>query len=403
MTGRCDMSLNNAVHLAAPGNFLFASEAVSEGNPDKVCDQISDAVVDACLAQDPHSQVTCVACLKASTVIVIGEITTTAIVDYEAIVRRVIEDIGYDTAEKGIDYKTCCVLEALNVHSTGAAGGDVCVGHVGQGVIDQGITFGYATDETPSLMPLTIDLANRLGKRLAAVRKDGTCGWLHPDGRTHVTVEYRDEGGAMVPVRVHAVVICVQHENGIADEDIHAQLHKHVVLQVVPAELLDANTTLRLYSSGRHVSRGTGLTGRKIISDTYGGWGAHGGGVFSGKDPVNVGRAAAYASRWVAKSLVAAKLARRASVQLCYAPGVSGPVSSSVHAYGTSPLSDAELLALIHENFDLRPSAIVAALGLHRPIYRVAATFGHFGRDDLDAAWEKPKQLKLPHTAASPE
>merc|ERR1712151_925344 len=387
---------------AAPGHFLFTSESVNEGHPDKLCDQVSDAVLDACLKQDPNSKVACETCTWAGMVMIFGEITTKGHVDYGKVVRQAIRDIGYDDAKKGLDCNKCTVIVAIEEQSPDIAGGV----HVGKaqediGAGDQGIMFGYATDETKESMPMTIQLAQRLGKRLTDCRKDNTCAWLRPDGKTQVTCEYKNVDGAMVPTRVHTVVISTQHSEDIEQEDIQKQLMEHIIKPVIPAKLLDSNTIYHLNPSGRFVIGGphgdAGLTGRKIIIDTYGGWGAHGGGAFSGKDPTKVDRSAAYAARWVAKNLVANKLCRRALVQLSYAIGVPYPLSVFVDSYGTvkDGRSDADLTEIVKKNFDLRPGCIIRDLNLRRPCMRKTAAYGHFGRDDEDFTWEVVKDLEL--------
>jgi len=375
---------------------------VNEGHPDKLCDQVSDAVLDACLKADPLSKVACETCAKTGMVMIFGEITTKGTIDYEKVVRQAIRDIGYDAAEKGLDCDKCTVIVAIEEQSPDIAGGV----HVGRseedvGAGDQGIMFGYATDETKELMPMTIQLAQRLGKRLTDVRKDGTCAWLRPDGKTQVTCEYKEVEGAMIPTRVHTVVISTQHDETIEQADIIAQLKEHVIAQVIPADLIDDRTIYHLNPSGRFVIGGphgdAGLTGRKIIIDTYGGWGAHGGGAFSGKDPTKVDRSAAYASRWVAKSLVAAGLCKRVLVQLSYAIGIAHPLSINVNSYGTAAegQTDSTLLAIVNKNFDLRPGAIMRELKLTNPVYQKTAAYGHFGRDDIEFEWEKVKTLEL--------
>mmetsp|Transcript_13839 Transcript_13839/g.22859 ORF Transcript_13839/g.22859 Transcript_13839/m.22859 type:complete len:386 (-) Transcript_13839:765-1922(-) len=380
--------------------FLFSSESVNEGHPDKLCDQVSDAVLDACLAQDPDSKVACETCAKTGMVMVFGEITTKAKVNYEQVVRDTLKHIGYDDAEKGIDYKNCNVVSALEEQSPDIAQGV----HIGRseldvGAGDQGIMFGYASDETPELMPLTHVLSTQLGAKLTEVRKDGTLPWLRPDGKTQVTCEYKRVGGVLTPLRVHTILISTQHAPEVSNETIRKELLEKVIKPVVPAKYLDDKTIFHINPSGRFCIGGphgdAGLTGRKIIIDSYGGWGAHGGGAFSGKDPTKVDRSAAYAARWVAKSLVAAGLAKRVLVQVAYAIGIAEPLSVYVDSYGTSKHSNAELLAVVKKNFDLRPGYILRDLDLKRPRYLKTAAYGHFGRSDPDFTWEQPKKLEL--------
>jgi S-adenosylmethionine synthetase len=379
--------------------FLFTSESVNEGHPDKLADQVSDAVLDACLKGDPNSKVACETCCKTGLIMIFGEITTKAKVNYEAVIRETIKKIGYDDKAKGMDYRTASVVVAIEQQSPDIAQGvhlDRKVEEIGAG--DQGHMFGYASDETEELMPLTHALATQLGYQLTLVRQKGILKWVRPDGKTQVVVEYRKEGGKLIPLRVHSIVISTQHDETVTNEQIHEDLKNKVIKPVVDEKYLK-DTKYVLNPSGRFVIGGphgdAGLTGRKIIIDTYGGWGAHGGGAFSGKDPTKVDRSAAYAARWIAKSLVAAKLANRVLVQVSYAIGVAEPLAVYVDSYGTGTKSDKELLEIVKKNFDLRPGCIIRDLKLLRPIYQKTAAYGHFGRKDPDFTWEVPKKLEL--------
>lgn len=386
---------------------LFTSESVTEGHPDKICDQVSDAILDALMEQDPYSRVACETLTNTGFVMVMGEITTKANVDIAQIVRKTVTEIGYDSSERGFDGNTCAVMVTLDKQSADIAMGvdkaleakdgtmtDEQLESIGAG--DQGMMFGFATDETEEYMPYPIALAQKLAKKLTDVRKNGPLTYLRPDGKTQVTVEY-DENGK--PVRLDAVVVSSQHAPEVSQEQIHADIRKYVIDAVVPEGMIDGDTKIFINPTGRFVIGGpngdSGLTGRKIIVDTYGGYARHGGGAFSGKDCTKVDRSAAYAARYVAKNLVAAGLARKCEIQLSYAIGVAKPTSIMVDTFGTGKLSDEKLVEIIRENFDLRPAGIIQMLNLRRPIYKQTAAYGHFGRNDLQLPWEELDKVEV--------
>lgn len=377
-------------------NYFFTSESVTGGHPDKICDQISDAVLDAILAEDKNGRVACECCCTTGMVMIMGEITTSAKIDIPSIARQVICDIGYDSPEKGFDGHTCAILTTIDKQSP-----DIALGVDRQGAGDQGMMFGYACRETPELMPLPISLAHKLAAQLTKVRADGTLPYLRPDGKTQVTVKYAEDG---TPVRIDAVVVSSQHAAYIETETLRRDIEKNVIREIIPADMMDDKTKIFINPTGRFVTGGpqgdSGLTGRKIIVDTYGGYSRHGGGAFSGKDPTKVDRSAAYAARYMAKNIVAAGLADKCEVEIAYAIGVDEPVSVFVDSFGTGIIPDSEIAAAANEVFDLRPASIIKELDLRRPIYRQVAALGHVGRTDIDLPWEHTDKVNALKGAA---
>lgn len=390
------------IHELEQDNFFFTSESVTEGHPDKLCDIISDSVLDACLTQDPKSKVACEAVAKGNYVLVCGEITSNSIINIEEIVRNTLKNIGYDNVDKGIDYKTCEVMIKVSHQSqeiNNSVIGNKSDDNIGAG--DQGLMFGYATDETKELFPLTHLLALKLSKRLTEVRKNKTITYLRPDGKTQITIQYKQNGGIITPLRVQNILISAQHDPEVEIVQLRKDIINEVILKIIPKELLDDKTNYFINPSERFIMGGpeadAGLTGRKIIVDTYGGWGSHGGGAFSGKDCSKVDRSGAYAARWVAKSIIAAGLAHRCLVQISYSIGVSDPLSIFVDTYGTikEGYNEKDLFRIICKNFNLKPGIIIKELQLNRPIFTQTASYGHFGREDKDFTWEVPKKLIL--------
>lgn len=383
-------------------HFFFSSESVTEGHPDKLCDSLSDSILDACLKEDPASKVAIESVAKSNLILIAGELTTKANIDIEKIVRDRLQEIGYDSEEKGIDYKTCDVIQKVTKQSPDISQAvhenkkeeDITAG-------DQGLMFGYATDETAELFPFSHLMANKLSEQLTKVRKDGTLTYLRPDGKTEITVEYKTEKGRMIPLRVENVLISTQHSPDVSNEELKKGIMKHVIEPIIPKEMLDDKTKYFINPSGRFVIGGpyadTGLTGRKIIVDTYGGWASHGGGAFSGKDSSKVDRSGAYMARWIAKSLVAAKLCKRVLIQITYSIGIAEPLSVYVDSYGTvvEGKTDEDLSKIIRSNFDLKAGMIIKQLELTRPIFKKTSTCGHFGRNEPEFTWEKPKELKF--------
>lgn len=383
-------------------HFFFSSESVTEGHPDKLCDSLSDSILDACLKEDPASKVAIESVAKSNLILIAGELTTKANIDIEKIVRDRLQEIGYDSEEKGIDYKTCDVIQKVTKQSPDISQAvhenkkeeDITAG-------DQGLMFGYATDETAELFPFSHLMANKLSEQLTKVRKDGTLTYLRPDGKTEITVEYKTEKGRMIPLRVENVLISTQHSPDVSNEELKKGIMKHVIEPIIPKEMLDDKTKYFINPSGRFVIGGpyadTGLTGRKIIVDTYGGWASHGGGAFSGKDSSKVDRSGAYMARWIAKSLVAAKLCKRVLIQITYSIGIAEPLSVYVDSYGTvvEGKTDEDLSKIIRSNFDLKAGMIIKQLELTRPIFKKTSTCGHFGRNEPEFSWEKPKELKF--------